>query len=123
MFMVSRNLSNAWKGICENKSILDKGIMHSLGYGQQTLFWRHRRALEQPLMRWQFGLCPSTDQNQTVAEYWQLGLGWRWDDFEALLPRDILERIRAIQVYPDARIQDELFWGKTSLGLFSMQSR
>ena len=65
---------------------------------------------------------PSTDHGRTVAEYWALGFGWRWEDFETFLPQDILNYIQAIQIYPDEGIQDALYWGKTSLGLFSLQS-
>ncbi|KAJ8442380.1 hypothetical protein Cgig2_018636 [Carnegiea gigantea] len=60
--------------------------------------------------------------SKEIYEYWQPRSGCQWEDFEAVLPWDILDRIRAIQVYPDAGIQDELFWGKTSSGLLSMQS-
>ncbi|KAJ8447221.1 hypothetical protein Cgig2_030452 [Carnegiea gigantea] len=37
-FKPGRNPSNAWKGICESKWILDKGIMHSIRNGHRTLF-------------------------------------------------------------------------------------
>jgi len=37
-FRPGRNPSNAWKGICESKWILDEGTMHSIKDGKQTLF-------------------------------------------------------------------------------------
>ena len=71
IFKTSHNPSNAWKGICESKWILDKGIMHTIENGHQTLFWRHRWVAEQPLAEMANQPVSEETQDQTVAKHWQ----------------------------------------------------
>lgn len=39
-----------------------------------------------------------------------------------LLPVDTLNSVRAMQVYPNSEIHDDLFWGRASSGSFSLKS-
>ncbi|KAJ8422845.1 hypothetical protein Cgig2_033484 [Carnegiea gigantea] len=52
---------------------------------------------------------PSLIQQRTVSEYWERS-------------SDILNHLALMQVYPEAGIQDKIFWGRMSLGEYSIQS-
>ncbi|KAJ8437462.1 LOW QUALITY PROTEIN: hypothetical protein Cgig2_012902 [Carnegiea gigantea] len=55
-------------------------------------------------------------------DYWLPGQGWRWIEFGNNLPQSALYRTAAYQVYPNTGVRDQLFWGGTQMGNFSIQS-
>ncbi|KAJ8434577.1 hypothetical protein Cgig2_008346 [Carnegiea gigantea] len=67
-------------------------------------------------------LVPIEDQKKLVADYWQPGVGWKWNDFTSFVPREVQEQITSIQVFQDADIKDTPFWRETSSGTFSIKS-
>ncbi|KAJ8432816.1 hypothetical protein Cgig2_026146 [Carnegiea gigantea] len=103
MLMSCRHPSNLWKGITESRLILQRGLVHSVGNGQHTYFWLQRWAMELPLLEFSTGPVPSLEQHKTVANYWQSGKGWKWEELIDLLPTNILHRIAAFQVYLDMK--------------------
>ena len=44
------------------------------------------------------------------------------EELREFFPEDFLNRIASIQVHPEAVIQDKIFWGRTSSGMYSVQS-
>ena len=122
MFVACRNPSNACKGITESSSILQKGVQHSIGEGRGTLFWLHRWVSGHTLVEIATRPVPSADLHRTVVDYWERSSGWRWEELREFLPTDMLSRIASIQVYPTSGIEDEIFWGRTSSRMYSIQS-
>ncbi|KAJ8427037.1 hypothetical protein Cgig2_032865 [Carnegiea gigantea] len=57
-----------------------------------------------------------------VADYWQADTGWRWSDLVPLLPQEALNRIATIHLCSSMEINDQLFWGGTLSGSFTIQS-
>ncbi|KAJ8447113.1 hypothetical protein Cgig2_022842 [Carnegiea gigantea] len=114
--------SNAWKGVCEMRSILQRGMAHAIGNGQHTLFWTQRWATNRPLSEVATEPVPLEEIEKPVAYYWHPGMGWRWEAFGHRMPREIRDQIAAFQVYPEAKIEDTLFWGETNSGVFSIKS-
>ncbi|KAJ8429834.1 hypothetical protein Cgig2_000162 [Carnegiea gigantea] len=63
------NPSNLWKGVCENRAILQKVASHTIEDGQCTLFWLHKWAMIKPLMELTNRPVSSAEQSKKVAEY------------------------------------------------------
>ncbi|KAJ8433992.1 hypothetical protein Cgig2_012685 [Carnegiea gigantea] len=78
--------------------------------------------MQQPLLEVATRPVPASVHQKMVTDYWNHGTGWCCEEFRDLLPESTLNQITSIQVYPEAGIQDEIFWGKTSSGLFLIQT-
>ncbi|KAJ8423367.1 hypothetical protein Cgig2_026785 [Carnegiea gigantea] len=117
-----RNPSNLWKGVWENRVLLQQSLRYAVGDGQRTQLWSHKWATSKPLMEMKTQPAPIIDQMRKVVDYWQADMGWRWSDLVPLLPQEALNRIAAIHLYLSLEINDQLFWGGTLSGSFTIQS-
>lgn len=52
-------------------------------------------------------------ENATVANFWDLEYGWKWDIFANFLPSHALQQIEAHNLKEDSTVADTLYWKGT----------
>ncbi|KAL8166813.1 hypothetical protein V2J09_008312 [Rumex salicifolius] len=123
---IQNHPSRIWKGIQSGvQNVVLKGCRWNLGDGNTIRFWRDIWILDEPLF--ESTTFPITDDqlDSTVRDYWHEGGGWRWDLLTPFLPTDILFRLAAVGVLENESrqdVQDDLRWGLSSDGNFSVKS-
>ncbi|XP_021726206.1 uncharacterized protein LOC110693390 [Chenopodium quinoa] len=121
MFVPTSSMSNVWRGITENASLLKKGSAVAIGNGGRTLFWDHVWATDGPLRDVAIDQIPEDIDGAIVAELWDDDSGWKWDKIVDLLPIAALKRIAAHKVIQDPELEDIRYWKGGKAGEFSVK--
>lgn len=115
-------MSNTWKGILKAIPTLEKGRGKLIRSGANTLFWGDKWVGHCPLVEKATSLVQLQDRYRTVQSYWDNSTGWKWDQFDELLPVSSLEEIAAMIVDNDTATEDLLIWRYGEARDFSVSS-
>ena len=75
----------------------------------ETLFWRDSRLEETPLIKLAIHEIPLDVSYLSVKAYWSRDRGWKWEQMENLLPKQILFKLNQLQVREE-ELKDDLCW-------------
>lgn len=115
------NASGVWSSILASRSLLRKGVRWRIGQGSAVSFWDDVWVGPEPLSR-VVGVPPapipaSASVSDLVADgSWNIAL------LSVVLPAGLVDEIRAIPIPLDAQVDDELFWGASTTGSFTVRS-
>ena len=113
--------SNAWRGIMDMKEISSWGAGVAVGDGRHTKFWLHRWVGGKVLQEHAMTPIPDDQLHRLVCEFWDPGRGWRWAEFEPLLPPDIVQQIASYELTTDD-VGDRAVWVADKSGKFTIKS-
>ncbi|CAL1392202.1 unnamed protein product [Linum trigynum] len=114
--------SLAWKSFAATYNTLKKGFAINIKDGKQTYFWLDPWLMQVPLIEHASAELTEEMKQRRVAELWEHDRGWRLEEFQHLLPPQIVDKIRAILIDPLAVGGDKIIWNLTSNGHFSVNS-
>ncbi|XVE58507.1 hypothetical protein DITRI_Ditri04bG0175000 [Diplodiscus trichospermus] len=121
-FTPEQGSSNLWQGLVKAQSVLSKGIKPAVRGGNNTYFWLDAWLVEQPLINYMQGDISLQNMYKMVWDYWEPGVGWKWELITGLLPINIENKVAAFLLREDEDIHDELCWVPTNNGEFSVSS-
>ncbi|CAL1353808.1 unnamed protein product [Linum trigynum] len=114
--------SLAWRSFTSIANVLKKGYAINVKNGKHTHFWLDPWIMQVPLIDMALEEIPEEKKEQLVADLWEPDSGWRLDEFQSLLPQQVVDQIRAAIVDPLAAEEDRPFWSLTANGSFSASS-
>lgn len=114
--------SNLWRGINAAKQSLTKGVCMHVYNGNHVSFWNDHWIDKKSLRELSNTKVPDTHINRMVADYWQQGVGWKWEELQGKLSEEIKERMQLMILSNDANGRDEAYWALENSGNFSTSS-
>lgn len=98
--------SNAWKGIVQDKHIVEKCSRAMVGNGDSIQFWLDKWVVSEPLINLAMGEVGLVEKYKMVRDYWDVNEGWNWSILEGKLPMDILDKIATVILSNDLNTAD-----------------
>lgn len=108
-------------GITYNVHTLKKGSATAIGNGQKKLFWDHVWAVDKPLRSECIQPIPSSIDGATVEEMWEIGNGWKWQEFSDYLQNEVLKQVASHELVEDPNVGDLIYWRGNNKGGFSIK--
>ncbi|XVE66798.1 hypothetical protein DITRI_Ditri08aG0108200 [Diplodiscus trichospermus] len=121
-FVMHREASNAWRGIVQAKPILSKGVRSLVGNGRNVLFWLDNWLLGEPLINWTLQDISLVEKYRSVNDYWEPGIGWKWNELTGSLCEEIISKLSAFIISEGDEMSDGIYWSETSSGNFSIKT-
>lgn len=117
-----RDASAAWRGILDARKLLRAGVIWRIGDGQNTKFWIDRWISDGSLDKLTTNPFPETMETLTVSQALNPDGTWCLEILEALLPSQIVTKIRSIPRPITAPLPDQIYWSETADGRFTVKS-
>ncbi|KAA3472034.1 non-LTR retrotransposon transposase [Gossypium australe] len=114
--------SPIWRGIVKAAPTLSQGSTRVMAEGKETDFWDdswfgYGRLIDQiqaPI--------PMSIRHKKVADFWDNGHGWKWNEFAPFLPHKALLQLAPIALNLAPGEKDRLSWRHTPDGKFTFKS-
>ena len=115
-----KGVSNAWRGVTAATHLLKLGLTTRIFNGKDTMFWRDKWLADLPLLNHALKTPSLLESYRTVNDYWMPRVRWRWNSLRGMLPSEMLRKISNVILRQDGEGKDDICWGLTSSGRFSI---
>ncbi|CAL1393436.1 unnamed protein product [Linum trigynum] len=114
--------SFTWSSFAKAGNLLRKGCAWNIHRGNRTKFWYDIWLSQVPLQELVTDQIPEADQDLLVEEFVDEDGNWKTEEFEHILPVDIVRKITTRAVDPLSTEEDTLLLQPTPNGRFSTKS-
>lgn len=114
--------SAAWHAILQSRDLLRAGAIWRIGNGTKVQFWTDRWAYSKPLQDILEDMAPDHPNDFRVSQVLEPNGDWNLTLLDALLPNDMVEKIRGIPRPFAANLEDSVYWSETATGKFLVNS-
>lgn len=115
--------SHTWRSIARAWPTALLGLAWKVGDGQTIRFWKDDWVGDMgPLQQLAYADIPDTEANLALCHYANDYGQWRWNEFQHLLPPNLLSQIAAITPPTTQETANLCFWKLFANGNFSVSS-
>lgn len=117
-----QNSSGVWNSILASRDIVRRGTRWRIGSNSLLNFWTDAWLPEGPLASCMQEQVPEASRHLRIVDFLHEEGTWNLQTLNEHLPHHLVEVVRTIPVPVTIQIPDEVYWGLSTTGLFTVKS-
>lgn len=104
------------------RDMLESGIRKHARNGRNIKLWTDKWIESYPLSEVVEVNLWEDHMERTVANYWEQGKGWRWEELIGKLPDEVTGKLKLYIISENGEDIDNIYWTRESSGMFYVSS-